>query len=53
MSSDFGSRLKAQLVKHKSKKQVGYLLSAGSPLGQEQQDKLKRELHSGAVRVKG
>ena len=38
--------------KKKSKKQVGYLLSKGSPLSKEQKAKLKSELHSGAVRVK-
>jgi len=37
---------------HKSKKQVGLLLSEGSPLTREQKAKLKRELHSGAVKVK-
>ena len=36
----------------KSKKQVGYLLSSGSPLTPQQKAKLKRELHSGAVKVK-
>jgi hypothetical protein len=39
-------------MKTKSKKQVGYLLSKGSPLSKGQQSKLKRELHSGAVKVK-
>lgn len=36
----------------KSKKQVGYLLSKGSPLTLSQQAKLKRELHSGEVKVR-
>jgi len=36
----------------KSKKQVGYLLSKGSPLTASEQDKLKQELHSGAVKVR-
>lgn len=36
----------------KSKKQVGYLLSKGSPLSPQQKNKLKAELHSGAVKVK-
>jgi hypothetical protein len=36
----------------KSKKQVGYLLSKGSPLSSIQQNKLKKKLHSGAVKVK-
>lgn len=40
------------MVKNKSRRQVGYLLSSGSPLTPEQKAKLKRELHSGAVRVK-
>ena len=39
--------------KKKSKKQVGFLLSKGSPLTGGQKDKLKDELHSGAVKVKG
>ena len=38
--------------KQKSKKQVAYLLSKGSPLDKKQQSKLKGELHSGAVKVK-
>jgi len=38
--------------KRKSKKQVGLLLSKGSPLSAKQKAKLKRELHSGAVKVK-
>lgn len=36
----------------KSKKQVGYLLSKGSPLSPAQKEKLKSELHSGKVKVK-
>lgn len=36
----------------KSKKQVGYLLSKGSSLSMHQQMKLKRELHSGEVKVR-
>ncbi len=35
----------------KSKKQVGYLLSQGSPLSAAQKAKLKGELHSGKVKV--
>ncbi len=35
----------------KSKKQVAYLLSKASPLSKKQQDKLKKELHSGDVKV--
>lgn len=41
------------MPKEKSKRQVAYLLSSGSPLTDEQKAKLKRELHSGAVKVKG
>lgn len=37
----------------KSKKQVGYLLSRGSPLSGKQKEKLKSELHSGKVKVRG
>jgi hypothetical protein len=37
----------------KSRKQVGLLLSKGSPLTAAQQAKLRRELHSGAVTVAG
>jgi hypothetical protein len=39
-------------MKTKSKKQVRYLLSKVSPLSSTQQNKLKKELHSGAVKVK-
>lgn len=39
-------------MKEKTKKQVAYLLSKVSPLDQRQQQKLKKELHSGAVKVK-
>jgi hypothetical protein len=38
--------------KMKSKKQVGLLLSKASPLNPSQKSKLKKELHSGAVKVK-
>lgn len=38
--------------KVKSKAQVGYLLSNDSPLSPVQKDKLKSELHSGAVKIK-
>ena len=41
------------MPKTKSKKQVGLLLSANSPLSSTQKAKLKSELHSGAVKVKG
>ena len=41
------------MAKTKSKKQVGLLLSSGSPLTAAQKAKLKRELSSGAVKVKG
>ena len=40
------------MPKEKSKRQVGYLLSSGSPLTEAQKSKLKSELHSGAVKVK-
>jgi len=39
-------------AKTKSKKQVGLLLSKASPLKPAQKAKLKKELHSGAVKVK-
>jgi hypothetical protein len=39
-------------AKTKTKKQVGYLLSKGSPLTPKQQEKLKRELHSKKVKIK-
>lgn len=35
----------------KTQKQVAYLLSKVSPLSGKQESKLKRELHSGAVKV--
>lgn len=41
------------MPKEKSRKQVGFLLSDKvSPLTDRQKAKLKRELHSGAVKVK-
>jgi hypothetical protein len=39
-------------MKTKTKKQVAYLLSKVSPLSDKQQGKLKKELHSGDVKVK-
>jgi ABC-type uncharacterized transport system substrate-binding protein len=45
-------QLRLPPMKTKSKKQVGFLLSKGSPLSKPQQSKLKKELHSGAVKVK-
>jgi hypothetical protein len=39
-------------MKTKSKKQVGYLLNKGFPLNSGQQSKLKKELHTGKVKVK-
>lgn len=39
-------------VKSKSKKQVAYLLSKGSPLKPAQKKKLVEELHGGSVKVK-
>jgi len=40
------------MPKTKSKRQVGYLLSSGSPLSSKQKANLKSELHSGEVKVK-
>lgn len=40
------------MAKTKSRKQVGLLLSRGSPLSKKQKGKLKRELHSGKVKVR-
>lgn len=37
---------------YKSQKQTAFLLSKVSPLTPKEQEKLKRELHSGKVRVK-
>lgn len=39
-------------MKTKTQKQVAYLLSKVSPLTNKEQGKLKRELHSGAVKIK-
>jgi hypothetical protein len=39
-------------MKTKTKKQVAYLLSKVSPLSDKQEGKLKRELHSGEVKIK-
>lgn len=39
-------------AKKKSMRQVRYLLSGGSPLSSGQKAKLKRELHTGAVKIK-
>jgi len=36
----------------KSKKQVAYLMSKGSPLTEQQKATLKGELHSGKVKVR-
>jgi len=38
--------------KSKSQKQVRYLLSKVSPLTNKEQSKLKRELHTGKVKIK-
>lgn len=38
--------------KTKSKRQVRFLMSKGSPLSGQQKAKLEGELHSGAVKVK-
>lgn len=40
------------MVKKKSKKQVAYLLSKGSPLKDDQKKKLKKELHEKKVKIK-
>lgn len=37
--------------KTKTRRQVRYLLSAGSPLSAAQKEKLRQELRSGAVKV--
>lgn len=39
-------------MKEKTQKQVAYLLSKVSPLEGKQKEKLKKELHSGAVKIK-
>lgn len=38
-------------AKTKSRRQVGYLLSSGSPLSGAQKRKLRSELHTGKVRI--
>jgi hypothetical protein len=43
---------KPMTPKQKSRKQVAYLLSKGSPLDESQKKKLQRELHQGLVKVK-
>jgi hypothetical protein len=40
------------MPKRTTKKQVAYLLSKVSPLSSKQQAKLKKELHSGEVKIK-
>jgi len=42
-----------QMAKTKSKKQVGKLLSRNSPLSSIQKTRLKRELSSGKVKIRG
>lgn len=39
-------------MKTKSMQQVRYLLSKGSPLRKSQIEKLRKELHSGVVKIK-
>jgi hypothetical protein len=39
-------------MKTKTQKQVAYLLSNVSPLSGKEQGKLKKELHSGDVKIK-
>ena len=54
IQGDKGMPKKKKGTKVKSKKQVGFLLSDKvSPLTAKQKEKLKRELHSGKVKVKG
>jgi len=43
--------MRAKATATKSRAQVGYLLSKGSPLTGSQQKKLKSELHTGKVKV--
>lgn len=40
------------MPKNPTKKQVRYLLSKVSPLSGAQKEKMKKELHSGKVRIK-
>lgn len=40
------------MPKSKSRRQVSFLLSKGSPLTDVQKSKLKDELHSGEVKIK-
>lgn len=40
------------MAKKKTLKQVRYLLSKGSPLSDEEKNKLKRELHEKKVKIK-
>jgi hypothetical protein len=39
-------------MKTKTQKQVAYLLSKVSPLSGKEQGKLKKELHSGDIKIK-
>lgn len=47
------SRAVKQAMHTKTKKQVRYLLSSGSPLTVEQKKRLQRELHERKIRVRG
>lgn len=38
--------------KKKSKRQIAYLLSSGSPLSPSRKERLKGELHAGTVKVR-
>lgn len=40
------------MTKTKSRKQVAFLLSSGSPLTKSQKQRLKGELHAGRVKVR-
>lgn len=40
------------MPKDVTQRQLGYLLSSGSPLSPEQKSRFKSELHSGAVHIR-
>lgn len=48
---EMSTSLGKAMSKTKSKKQVGYLMSKGSPLSPKQKKKLAGEMHSGKVKV--
>ena len=47
-----GTKWRIEMAKTKSKKQVALLLSKGSPLTLTQKARLRKELRSGAVKVR-